>query len=100
MAGKTLIPELTQRSRDALWMIPAFDAALFVFIGIVLVVIAGFIRVSWRSAAGIFAGIGLLLVLLLFKSVHPLASVSLATGVGLQVRLLLMNRAVSGTRLV
>jgi arylsulfatase A-like enzyme len=100
IAAKTLIPELTQRSRDALWMIPAFDAALFVLIGVALVVIAGFVRLSWRSAAGIFAGIGFLLVLLLFKSLHPLASAALAAGVGLQVRLLLIDRAVPGARLV
>lgn len=100
IAAKMPFFGLIRRSRDALWMVPAFDAALFVLIGAALVLIARFVRLSWRSAAGILAGIGLLLVLLLFKGLHPLASAALAAGVGLQVRRLLVDSTSVGTRVV
>ncbi len=93
-------PGFAQRSRDAVWMIPAFDGALFAVLGVVLVVLAVLVRIPWRVAAGVFAGLGALLVLLLFPRLHQLAALIVAVGVGTQVARLLQNRVPAATRVV
>jgi hypothetical protein len=81
-------------------MIPAFDAALFGLLGIVVVGLARLVRVPYRAAAGVFAGMGTLLVLLLFPRLHWLASVIVAVGLGLQVARFLAPRQPAASRLV
>jgi arylsulfatase A-like enzyme len=88
------------RSRDAVWMVPAFDAGLFGVVGLLLIAAARVVHISWRIAAGLFGGLGVLLVLLLFPSLHPLASVVLALGVGVQLARLLADRVGPAARLV
>jgi arylsulfatase A-like enzyme len=92
--------EYVLRSRDAVWMVPAFDAALFGIVGILLIVVARVVHLSWRIAAGFFGGLGLLLVLLLFPRLHPVASVIVALGAGVQIARLLTDRAGGAARVV
>jgi len=88
------------RSRDAVWMIPAFDAGLFLVIGVVLALIARWVRLSWHLAAGILVGLGALLPLLLIQWLHPLAAVVVATGVGVQAGRWLSSRGPAARRWV
>src|SRR5262245_55167121 len=57
------------RSRDAVWMVPTFYATLFLIVGFIVVPVARLARLSWPTVAGIFGGLGTLLVLLLFPRV-------------------------------
>lgn len=100
VAIQLLGPGFILRSRDSLWMIPAFDAGLFALVGLVLVAVGRVVRISWRVAAGLFAGLGALLVLLLFHRLHPLAALVLAGGIGTQVARLLADRVPAATRLL
>jgi arylsulfatase A-like enzyme len=93
-------PGYVERSRDAVWMIPMFDAALFLIIGALLSLIARWVRLSWHLAAGILVALGTLLPLLLIQWLHPLAAVVVATGVGVQVGRWLSTRVPAARRLV
>lgn len=84
--------DFTNRTRDALWMIPAFDAGLFVVVGLVLLVIGRWVHVPWALAMGFFAGLGATLILLLAERLHPAAAVVLAVGLGTQTTRLVQNR--------
>jgi arylsulfatase A-like enzyme len=97
---RLLGPGFAQRSRDAVWMIPAFNAGLFALVAGVLVTVGWVVPVSWRVAAGLFAGLGALLVLRLFDWLHPLAALVLAAGIGSQVARLLAGRVLSASRLL
>jgi arylsulfatase A-like enzyme len=92
--------DFVNRSRDAVWMIPAFDAGLFALVGLVLVLIGVRIRVPWAIAAGLFAGLGTLLILLLVQRLHPLAAVAVAAGAGTQIARLAERRVPVASRLV
>jgi arylsulfatase A-like enzyme len=85
---------------DALWMIPAVDAGLFVLSGLLLLVIGRWIRVSWALAAGLFAGLGATLILLLAERLHPVAAVMVAVGVGSQTTRLAQRRMAAASLLV
>jgi len=100
VAGKLVGPDFSHRSPDALWMTPAFDAVLFALLGGVLAAVGRLVRIPWRVAAGGFAGMGVLLVLLLFPSLHRLAGLVLAAGVGIQVARALSNREPRAARVV
>lgn len=78
-------PDFAKRSSDAVWMIPAFDGALFALLGLTITAIARLVRVTWQLAAGCFAGLGAVLVLLLFPSINQLATLIVAAGVGIRV---------------
>ena len=93
-------PDFAKVSRDAVWMVPAFDGLVFGLIGVLLVVIARRVRVPWHVAAGLLAGLGIFLVLVLFPTVHQLAALALAAGIGTQVGRLLRNRVAPATRLL
>ena len=93
-------PDFARRSRDAVWMIPAFDGAIFMLIGILLVVIARRVRVTWLVAVGLLVGLGTFLVLVLVPKLHLLAALLLAGGIGTQVARLLRNRVAVATRVV
>jgi arylsulfatase A-like enzyme len=84
ITGDLLFSDFVARSRDAIWMIPAVDGALFVAVGLVLLLLRRWMQVPWWVAAGLFAGLGALLVLLLIQRLHPLAAVAVAAGVGTQ----------------
>jgi arylsulfatase A-like enzyme len=92
--------DFTFRSRDALWMIPAFDSGLFALVGLVLLAIGRWVRVPWPVAAGFFACLGAALVLLLIDRLHPAAALVLAAGVGTQTARLVQSRVAVATRLV
>ena len=83
-AGDLLFSDFIARSRDALWMVPAVDGVAFAAVGLVLALPRGWVRLPWWLAAGVFAGLGTLLVLLLVQRLHPLAAVAVAAGVGTQ----------------
>jgi arylsulfatase A-like enzyme len=100
IAPALLGPSFAERSRDAVWMIPAFDGALLAVIGVVLVMIGRLVHVPWRVAAGILAGSGVLLLLLVVRPLHWLAALALAVGIGTQVARFLASRSVAGARLV
>ena len=74
-----------ERSRDAVWMVPTFYATLFLVVGLILIPAARLAWLSWQTVAGFFAGLGTLLVLLLFPWLHWLASIVLAVGVGTSI---------------
>jgi arylsulfatase A-like enzyme len=93
IVGPLFGPDYAKRSRDAVWMIPTFDGALFVGLGGLLVVVGFLVRIRWTIAAGLFAGCGGLLVLLLFPQLHPAAVVIVAVGIGVQTVRLTGNRA-------
>jgi len=95
-----LYSDFIYQSRDALWMIPAFDAGLFALAGFVLLMIRRWVRVPWTVAAGLFAGLGAGLVLLLFDRLHPAAALVLAAGIGTQTGRLMQRRLAMATRLV
>jgi arylsulfatase A-like enzyme len=78
-------PDFAKRSSDAVWMIPAFDGALFALLGLTITAIARLVRVTWQLAAGCFAGLGAVLVLLLFPSINQLATLIVAAAVGIRV---------------
>jgi arylsulfatase A-like enzyme len=85
--------DFSNRSRDFLWMTPAFDAAVFLLVGAVLAgIVALRVRLSWFVAAGLFAGFGATLVFLLVQRLHPLAAVVLGAGVGVQLGRLTRTR--------
>lgn len=84
IAGDLLFSDFIARSRDAVWMIPTVDGAVFVGVALVLLQLRRWVQVPWWVAAGLFAGLGALLVLLLVQRLHPLAAVALAAGVGAQ----------------
>ena len=84
IAGDLWFSDFIMRSRDALWMVPAVDGVAFAAVGLVLVLLTRWVRVPWWLAAGLFAGLGTLLVLLLVQRLHPLAAVAVAAGVGTQ----------------
>ena len=65
-------------------MIPAVDAALFLAVGLLLLLLRRRMDIPWWFAAGLFTGLGALLVLLLVQRLHPLAAVAVAAGVGTQ----------------
>ena len=92
--------DFTNRSRDVLWMTPAFDGALFLVVGLLLVLFALRVRVQWWVAAGLFAGIGTCLVLLLVQRLHPLAAVLMAAGIGTQIARSLRSRVPAASRFV
>ncbi len=92
--------DFTFRSRDALWMIPAFDSGLFALVGLVLLAIGRWVRVPWPVAAGLFASLGAALILLLIERLHPAAALVLAAGVGTQTARLVQSRVAVATRLV
>jgi arylsulfatase A-like enzyme len=89
-----------ERSRDMLWMVPAFDAGLFAVLGVVVALIASRVRIPWRVAAGFFVGLGAFLILQTFGSLHALAAVVAATGVGTLVARVLEPRVPVFSRLV
>jgi arylsulfatase A-like enzyme len=97
---RLLGPGFVQRSRDAVWMIPAFNAGLFALVAGVIVSVSWLVPVSWRVAAGLFGGLGALLVLRLFDWLHPLAALVLAAGIGSQVARFLAGRVPSASRLL
>ncbi len=68
--------------------------------GIGLAALGYLVRVPWRVAAGALAGLGALLVLLVFPQLHRLAAVALAVGVGAQAARLATRRAEAAVRLV
>lgn len=74
-------------SRHFVWMTPVADVALFLAVGALLVVMGwAWERARSRSLVlGTFAGLGTLCLLLLAEPIHDLASLVLATGVGVQV---------------
>ena len=84
VAGDLWFSDFTMRSRDAIWMVPAVDGVAFAAVGLVLALLTRWVRVPWWVAAGLFAGLGTLLVLLLVQRLHPLAAVAVAAGVGTQ----------------
>jgi arylsulfatase A-like enzyme len=84
VVGDLFFSDLTTRSRDAIWMIPAVDAALFLAVGLLLLLLRRRMDIPWWFAAGLFTGLGALLVLLLVQRLHPLAAVAVAAGVGTQ----------------
>ncbi len=84
VAADLLFSDFTTRSRDAIWMIPAVDGALFLALGLVLMLLRRRVRVPPWGAVGLFAGLGALLMLLLVQRLHPLAAVAVAAGVGTQ----------------
>jgi arylsulfatase A-like enzyme len=88
------------RSRDALWMIPAFDAGLFALVGLVLVLVGLRIRVPCSVAAGVFAGLGTVLVLLLVERLHGAAALVVAAGVGTQTARAVQSRVAAVSRVV
>ena len=92
--------DFTDRSRDALWMIPAVDAGLFAAVGLVLLAIQVWVRVPWNVAAGLFLGLGTGLVLLLVQRLHPAAAVLLAAGIGTQASRLVVKRITLARRLI
>jgi len=93
-------PDFAKRSVDAVWMIPAFDGVVFLSAGLLLGGLARFVRVPWQVAAGIFAGMGMFLVLLLFPSLHQLAALVLAAGIGSAVARVVSNRVIPAARAV
>jgi len=95
-----LSSDFIYRSRDAVWMIPAFDAGLFALVGVVLALIGLRVRVPWWVAAGLFAGLGTALVLLLVERLHPAASLIVAAGVGTQAARIVRPRAAVARRAV
>ena len=84
IAGDLWFSDFIARSRDALWMVPAVDGVAFAAVGLVLALLTRWVRLPWWLAAGLFAGLGTLLVLLLVQRLHPLAAVAVAAGVGTQ----------------
>lgn len=92
--------DFTNRSRDVLWMAPAFDAGAFLLVGAVVACIAARVKLSWAAAAGLFAGLGAMLILLLVERLHPLASVILAVGIGVETRRLLRTRTPAARAIV
>jgi len=88
------------RSRDALWMIPAFDAGLFGLVGLLLVVVGLRVRVPCSVAAGFFAGLGTVLVLLLVERLHGAAALVVAAGVGTQTARATESRVAVVSRVV
>ena len=95
-----LSSDFIYRSRDAVWMTPAFDAGLFALVGVVLVLIRLRARVPWWVAAGLFAGLGTALVLLLVERLHPAAALVVAAGVGAQTGRLVRPRVAAAQRAV
>jgi arylsulfatase A-like enzyme len=93
-------PGFAKRGQDAIWMMPAFDGALFGLIGILLVVLDRRARLSWHMVAGLLAGMGTFLVLFLVPTLHRAAAVVLAAGVGTQVAGVLSTRLPGATRVV
>src|SRR6185437_10438498 len=93
-----LSSDFIYRSRDAVWMIPAFDAGLFALVGVVLALIGLRVRVPWWVAAGLFAGLGTALVLLLVERLHPAAALVVAAGVGAQTGRLVRPRVPAAQR--
>lgn len=85
MGVHLLFPGFIPASRDAVWMIPAFDAALFAGFGLALALVSLPVRVSWRAAMAFLIAVGAWLVLLLFPTLYRLASLVLAAGLGVQV---------------
>jgi len=92
--------DFTNRSRDLLWMTPAFDGGLFLVVGLLLTLIALRVRVPWWVAAGLFAGLGSCLVLLLIQRLHPMAAVLVGAGIGTQTARVARNRVPSASRMV
>ena len=92
--------DFTNRSRDALWMIPAMDAGLFAVVGLVLLAMQVWVRVPWNVAAGLFVGLGSGLILLLVQRLHPAAAVLLAAGIGTQASHLVVKRMTLARRLI
>ena len=84
IAGDLWFSDFIARSRDAIWMVPAVDGVAFAAVGLMLALLTRWMRVPWWLAAGLFAGLGTLLVLLLVQRLHPLAAVAVAAGVGAQ----------------
>jgi len=95
-----LSSDFIYRSRDAVWMVPAFDAGLFGLVGAVLALIGLRVRVPWSVAAGLFAGLGAALVLLLVERLHPAAALIVAAGFGVQTGRLVRPRAAVARRVV
>jgi hypothetical protein len=93
-------PDFAKVSRDAVWMVPAFDGAAFALIGVLLVVIGRRVRVPWHVAAGVLAGLGAFLVLVLFASLDLVAALVVGAGVGTQVARVLSTPAAAATRVV
>jgi arylsulfatase A-like enzyme len=89
-----------KRSRDAVWMVPALYGTLFAILSLIIIPIAMLTRMSWRTAAGIFAGLGIILVLLLFPRIHPAASVLLGIGVASSIARLAPERVPQARRFV
>jgi len=100
LAGPLLGPDFGKRSRDAIWMIPAFDGILFVSVGLLLIGLGRVRPVRWQLAAGVFAAAGAFLVLLLFRTLHPLGALLLAVGIGSVTTRLTNNRERAAARLV
>lgn len=92
--------DFTFRSRDALWMIPTLDAALFAITAVVVLVIGRWVRVPGSVAAGLFAAMAAALPLLLIERLHPASSLIVAAGVGTQTTRLLQNRVPAALHLV
>jgi len=100
MARALIGPDFAKMSRDAVWMIPAFDGVVFTVIGLILALIGRRVRVPWHVAAGILAGLATFLVLVLFPGLHLLAGLVVAAGIGTQVGRALGSRVAVGTRVV
>lgn len=95
-----LSSDFIYRSRDALWMLPAFDAGLFVAVGVVLALIGLRVRVPWWLAAALFTALGAALVLLLVERLHPAASLVVAAGISVRVGATLRRREAAARRTV
>jgi arylsulfatase A-like enzyme len=100
IAADLWFSDFTARSRDALWMIPAVDGVAFVAVGLVLALLRRRVRLPWWVAAGMFAGLGTLLVLLLVQRLHPLAGIAVAAGVGTQAGRWVQPRVQASVRAV
>ncbi len=100
LAGPILGPDFGKRSRDAIWMVPAFDAILFLFVALLLAGLARLRPVPWQTAAGVFTAAGAFLVLLLFRTLDPLGALLLALGLGSVTARLLGSRVAGASRVV
>lgn len=94
---------LPRVSPDVLWMAPVGDAFLAVMVAVVLLLVRRRVAAlaEWPVSVGIFAGLGVFVLTLEARWIHPLALATLATGAGAVVgrgleRLDLRVRAVLG----
>ncbi|HZM27011.1 MAG TPA: sulfatase-like hydrolase/transferase [Gemmatimonadales bacterium] len=95
-----LSSDFIYRSRDASWMIPAFDAGLFGLLAVVIALMGLRVPVPWWFAAALLAGLGTALVLLLVERLHPASALVVAAGIGAQTARLVRPRVPAVQRVV